>query len=226
MSQAKKSNLSSIISFLMFIASVAIWYFLILPQFGKFKEASNQGAILGAKVEALTKNNTTLELLKNQLTSTLNDQNKLDIAIPKETQIPEIFITVESLAQKTEVDVISIKPENEAVDNLIKTVIVVEAEYPNLKNFMLGLTKNIRPTVTESFKVIKKEAEVSTSTSTSDATISAETNKIETSGRSLQSEIVVYFATAQKNTEKKSSSVETSNSNKVTTNNEELHNAE
>ncbi|EKE14790.1 MAG: hypothetical protein ACD_12C00299G0001 [uncultured bacterium] len=112
------------------------------------------------------------------------------------------------------------------MDNLIKTVIVVEAEYPNLKNFMLGMAKNIRPTVTESFKVIKKEAETSTSTDTSNTNTSTETSTIETSGRSLQSEIVVYFATAQKNTEKKSSSVGTSNNVNPPITNEEPKNAE
>lgn len=193
MSQSKKSQLTSAISFLMFMASVAMWYFLILPQFEKFKEVSNQSAVLSAKVDGLSKNLNTLELLKGQLTSTLNDQNKLDISIPKETQIPEIFITVESLAQKAGVDVISIKPENDVKDNLIKTVIVVESEYQNLKNFMALISKNIRPAVTESFKVIKTNSET-VSGSTTDS------NNIETSKRSLQSEIVVFFATASANT--------------------------
>lgn len=193
MRQSKKSQLTSAISFLMFMASVAMWYFLILPQFEKFKEVSNQSAILSAKVDGLSKNLNTLELLKGQLTSTLNDQNKLDISIPKETQIPEIFITVESLAQKAGVDIISIKPENDVKDNLIKTVIVVESEYQNLKNFMALISKNIRPAVTESFKVIKTNSEIVSGTSTS-------SNSVETSKRSLQSEIVVFFATASANT--------------------------
>lgn len=193
MSQAKKSQLTSVISFIMFVASVAMWYFLILPQFEKFKEVSNQSAILSAKVEALGKNLNTLELLKGQLTSTLNDQNKLDISVPKETQIPEIFIAVESLAQKTGVDIISIKPENEAKDNMVKTVIVVESEYQNLKNFMALISKNIRPAITESFKVIKTTSETVSETT-------ASTSSVETSGRSLQSEMVVFFATASVNT--------------------------
>ncbi len=192
MSQNKKSQLTSMISFLMFIASIALWYFLILPQFEKFKNTSNQSAVLTAKAEALNKNYATLELLKGQLTSTLNDQNKLDISVPKETQIPEIFIAIESLAQKAGVVVVSIKPENDAKDHMVKTVVVVESEYQNLKNFMASISKNIRPLVTESFKVIKTASET-----TSRATINSD--NVETSGKSLQSEIIIYFATAQEN---------------------------
>lgn len=209
-----KINWSTIFSFLLFTIIVLVWYFGVIPQYNRLKETNQQTAVLAAKKSSLNRNLVALMDLTDQMKSSEVDLTRLSVAIPKEIQVSEIFIAVESLAAKTGVAITSLQPSVEAKSNKIKTDITIQTDFDHMLAFMKGLANNLRPAIIENFTVSQRTSNKSgegTTGATSGAagTTAAGTGAVASATTSsggndnvsalpLQVKLTVSFITAEK----------------------------
>ncbi|TSC93731.1 MAG: Uncharacterized protein CEN91_134 [Candidatus Berkelbacteria bacterium Licking1014_85] len=194
----KKFNPGSLISLVFVIIIALIWYYGIIQKISQLKTQNQNIQILTAKKTSLEENKTALDTIKTQLASTLNVQNKLDLAIPLDAQVSEIFITLEKLASASSVIMTSAQPSMEVVDGKVSTDVTLDSDFSEGRRFMTALSKNIRPAILESFTITKKAESITVK----DSTTATQVTATESNGKPLQSKFKVSFATAEKNTKK------------------------
>lgn len=117
---------------------------IALPLSGKIRNVN-------AKIEAANKNQTaaqqtlvTLKQLQSAQASGAADFSRLKLALPSNPELQDIYITLDSIASRTAVSILSVTP-NPASANAIPVVLAIKGSYESMVEFMDALNRNIRP---------------------------------------------------------------------------------
>lgn len=127
---------------LLFVAVLA-WFGVIRPQISAFSENSLQAKARSTEVASHQKRLDDLKQIKEQGDAVKNTLDALYLAMPRESQIPEVLVMMESIGANTGVVFTSFNVGSPTGDE-VPVSVSFSGSLSSLAAFIDGLSKNVR----------------------------------------------------------------------------------
>jgi Tfp pilus assembly protein PilO len=127
---------------LLFIAVLA-WFAVIRPQIASFSENSLQARARSTEVASYQKRLDDLKQIKQQGSAVQSTLNALYLAMPRESQIPEVLVMMESIGANTGVTFTAFNVGSPTGDE-VPVSVSFGGSLSSLSSFINGLSQNVR----------------------------------------------------------------------------------
>lgn len=145
---------SSLLPLLAVIVAIGLGYLVINPKIAELRSLNNQISAKNLDITAMQEKINNLTILKQKFSESPGDVELLNLAVPKDSQIPEIIEEVTAMAGKSGLEVNAINPVvQQTSSGETEVSISVNGDYISFVNFSENLEKNIRPVTFKSVNI-------------------------------------------------------------------------
>lgn len=127
---------------LLFVAILA-WFAVIRPQIAAFSENSLQSRARSVEVSSHQRRIDDLKLIKQQGDVVQSTLDALYLAMPRESQVPEVLVMMESIGANTGVTFTSFNVGSPTEDE-VPVSVSFTGSLSSLSSFINGLSQNVR----------------------------------------------------------------------------------
>lgn len=161
--QGKLNLYSPLLPLLIVVIIIGLGYLVIQPLITTLKDLNTKIAARSEQITQMESKISNLKYLKGEFAKATADLDLLNIAIPKDSQMPEILMQLAQIAGKSGVQITSINPKSGEGENLS---INTQGDFASISSFIENLEKNLRPITIRaiSFTSSKNQEGVSTMT--------------------------------------------------------------
>lgn len=148
---------STFLSLIMFIGGMFLFFFLLLPAWQDMNTARDKSAKAVEELEDWNSIIANIDQLSADYERSKDNLDKLALAIPSDSQVPELLIQLGEIAKRNGLVVSDIKfavkgetpaeqLKNPSKIKILETNLTVEGAYPDFKKFLGDIEKNVRLT--------------------------------------------------------------------------------
>ena len=148
------------------LVSIAIGVFVFQPALVRYREHLTE---LGAREQEevlLSEVKTKLIKLQKEIDAHAAEAELLSLAVPTDTQIPELVSQMSGLADASSVRLLTIQPARSKASADLSVMMTVEGAFPDILGLAERLEKNLRPTQVQTLNIVRAAGDGSQLTAT------------------------------------------------------------
>lgn len=144
----------SSINHLLVIAAILVvlvgFPLLIIPGLNRARADSQKISSLRSEIAAEQDRLKAIESVSTQIDKDPERYKLLQLALPTDPNLPDVFIMIENMAISSKVSLDSVVPDKSGSEQGVKIAVTISGSYTQVKTFLAAITTNVRPIIVNS----------------------------------------------------------------------------
>lgn len=161
-----ESKNSTLFLVLAVVISIGIGFFVFQPAVVRYREHLTELAAREEEEVQLTEMKTKLTKLQKEIDAHAAEAELLALAVPTDSQIPELVSQMSGLADASVVRLLTIQPARSKANTDLTVTLTVEGAFPDILGLAERLEKNLRPAQVQTINIVQAAGESNQLTAT------------------------------------------------------------